>query len=237
MKVKASELIAHIEKAHVSGLINEVVLDDHFRFHVTDDAKMVLSISNIGLGESGCGSIGVFDLALFSKTIAFAAARMGGMDKELEFVVEGNHLVFKLTKGELKFLLSDVGAVGSTVNNLDDVLARVSEAPAIELPVKKSDFDSVTEAISLYTPDWLNIVVSGGKVNILVGAKVQHLWTDCLGETDSKTEFTLKFHPSVFTKVLSVLPYDTGVDMELREGMPMVFVSDEYTFLIAPMAE
>ena len=235
MKVKATELIAHIERAHVGGLVNEMVLDEQFRFHVTDSAKMVLSISNIGLGESGFRSIGVFDLALFINTISFAAARMG--EDELEFMVEGNHLVFKLKKGELKFLLSDVGAIGSTVNNLDDVMGTIRKKLGIELPVKKEDFDSVTEAISLYTPDWLNIIVENGKVNILVGAKTQHLWSDCLGETDSEESFNLKFHPAVFTKVLSTLPYDKGVDMELRAGMPTVFISDSYTVLIAPMKE
>ena len=129
------------------------------------------------MGESGFGAIGVFDLTLFIKTIQFAAARLdpnaGG---ELEFVVEGNHLVFKLKKGELKFLLSDVGAVGSTVDNLDDVMERVKAPDAIELPVRKEDFSTITEAISLYTPDWLNMSVDDGTVNILVGAKTQHLW-------------------------------------------------------------
>jgi len=237
MKVKADQLIAHIEKAYVGGLVNEMVLDESFRFHVTDDAKFVLSVSNIGLGESGFGAIGVFDLGLFIKTIQFASSRLESKESELEFVVEGNHLVFKLPKGELKFLLSDVGAIGSTVNNIDDVLEKVGAVPAIELPVVKADFDSVIEAISLYTPDWLHINVEEGKVNILVGAKTQHVWSDCLGETDSSESFSLKFHPAVFTKVFSILPYDAGVDLEIRPGMPMVLVSDAYTVLIAPMKE
>lgn len=238
MKVKADQLISHIEKAHVGGLINEAMFDENFRFHVTDDAKMVLSISNIGLGESGFGAIGVFDLTLFIKTVQFAAARLDPKDGgELEFVVEGNHLVFKLKKGELKFLLSDVGAVGSTVDNLDDVMERVKAPKAIEIPVRKEDFDSITEAISLYTPDWLNISIDQGTVNILVGAKTQHLWADCLGETDSKESFNLRFHPNVFTRVLSILSYDEEVKLELRRSMPLVFVSDSYTILTAPMRE
>jgi hypothetical protein len=235
MKINAEKLIEHIERARVGGLINEAVLDEHLSFSVTDDSKVVLSISNMGLGTSGFGPIGVFDLGKFVKTIQFAAKWLVSPKEDLELQVEGNCLVFRKRPNEFKFLLSNVGAIGSSVINVDDVMARVRKGKAIEVQVAKIDFDMIDTAIDLVAPERLTVRVKDEKVSILVGIKTQHSSVISLGEVKSKESFELSLHPTVFAKLIKVLPYDEGITMEIRKGLPVVFASDSYTFLISPM--
>ena len=237
MKIKAEKLINHIEKARVGGLVNEVVLDENLSFCVTDDAKSVLAISNLGLGESGFEKIGIFDLGLFVKAIQFASTQIFSADEDLNFTVEENYLVFKKGKSEFKFLLSSPEAIGSTVQNVDDIFKRVQASSSIDIKIKKEDFDVVSKSIELIVPERVTMYVEEGKVCVLVGITTQHNAVVCIGETKSKSEFKIQFHPAVFVKLIQVLPFNEEITMELRKDTPVVFSSEYYTFVIAPMKE
>lgn len=238
MKIKAERLISHIEKARVGGLVDEMVLDEKLSFQVSDDAKSVLAISNLGLGESGFGSIGIFDLSLFVKAIQFAATQIFSANEDLDFTVDGSYLVFKKKgKSEFKFLLSNPEVICNSVKNLDDVLARIQSHKAIKVEMKKDDFDVVSKAIELITPEKVTMYTEDGKVYVLIGNTKQHNSIICLGKTDSGVEVNLDFVPGVFTKLIQVLPFESGVTMELRKDMPAVFSAEYYTFLMAPVKE
>ena len=235
MKIKANELVAHIEKASVGGLINELVLDKDFKFVVTDDSKSVLSICNVVNSNNDLGEIGIFDLVLAIKAVQYASGSIFSIDEELELKVVDNRLVFKKGDNEFKFLLSNPKVIASTVENIEETMKKLRSKEGISFTFTKNNADTLIKVIQLINPEIVTIYVKDKKVLALVGKEIEHNAIVDLFTLQNDILLKVIMKPDYFLKVLSVLPTDDEVKIELRDGYPIIFTNKNYSFVVAPV--
>lgn len=237
MKIKAQDLITHIEKASVGGLINELVLDKDFQFVVTDDSKSILSISNSANPNNDLGEIGLFDLGLVVKSIQYVSGSIFNTDEELELAVVDNRLVFKKNENEFKFLLSNPKVISSTVENITETMKKLRSVVGVTFVLEKSIVENLIKAIQLIVPEKIVIYVKDKKVLALVGKETEHNAILCLTTLKEDSDLKVSMKPDYFLKVLQVLPIDSEVKVELRNSYPIIFTSKDYSFVVAPIQE
>ncbi len=235
MKIKANELVTHIEKASVGGMINELVLDKDFKFVVTDDTKSVLSICNVANPNNDLGEIGIFDLMLAIKAVQYASGSIFTTDEELELKVVDNRLVFKKGDNEFKFLLSNPKVIASTVENIEETMKKLRSKEGISFIFTKSNIDTLTKAIQLINPEIVTIYVKDKKVLALVGKETEHNAIVDLFTLKDDVALKVIMKPDYFLKVLQVLPVDDEVKIEIRDSYPIIFTSKNYSFVCAPV--
>ena len=235
MKIRANDLITHIEKAGVGGLINELVLDTDFKFVVTDDSKSVLSICNVANPNNDLGEIGLFDLGLVINAVQYASGSIFNTDEELELKVVDNRLVFKKGDNEFKFLLSNPKVIASTVENIEETMKKLRSKEGISYIFTKNNIDTLTKAIQLINPEIVNIYVKDKKVLALVGKETEHNAIVDLATLQNDVLLKVIMKPDYFLKVLQVLPIDDQVSIELRDDYPIIFTSKNYSFVVAPV--
>lgn len=235
MKIRANDLITHIEKAGVGGLINELVLDTDFKFVVTDDSKSVLSICNVANPNNDLGEIGLFDLGLVINAVQYASGSIFNTDEELELKVVDNRLVFKKGDNEFKFLLSNPKVIASTVENIEETMKKLRSKEGISFIFTKNNIDTLTKAIQLINPEIVNIYVKDKKVLALVGKETEHNAIVDLATLQNDVLLKVIMKPDYFLKVLQVLPIDDQVSIELRDDYPIIFTSKNYSFVVAPV--
>ena len=235
MKILANDLIKHIEKASVGGLINELVLDKDFKFVVTDDSKSVLSICNIANSNNDLGEIGIFDLMLAVKAVQYASGSIFTTDEELELKVVENRLVFKKGDNEFKFLLSNPKVIASTVENIEETMKKLRSKDGVSFTLTKAVIDNLIKAIQLINPEIITIFVKDKKVLALVGKETEHNAIIDLVTLSNDIALQVKMKPDYFLKVLQVLPVEDEVTMELRHSYPIIFSSKNYSFVCSPI--
>jgi len=239
MKIKASDLVTHIEKANMGGLVNEMILDTTCKFVVTDESRSVLAVSKEGLQGSDLGKIGLFDLVLLKNVIQYAATSIFNQDEELDLRVAGNRLVLKKGKNEVTFLLSDPAVISSTVPDIDSTLQKLRGKEGIEIKLNPADIDKCIKAVALISPEVVIFSLSGSDVTCLVGKETEHNTLLSLGATVNKNQqkFVVKFKPDLLVKILQVLPLDEEITLELRSDCPIIFSSAKYIFVISPIRD
>lgn len=239
MKMKAASLIAHIEKANMGGLVNEMIIDENFKFVVTDESRSVLAVSRIGVPGSDLGKIGVFDLVLLKNLVQYAATSIFDQDEELDLKVVGNRLVIKKEKNEVKFLLSNIKVISSTVEDIDGTLTKLRAKDGIEVALNTADIDKCIKAIALINPEIVLFSVKDSHVTCLIGKENEHNTLLNLGTTKEKSQqqFTVKFKPDLLTRILQVLPLEEAITLELRSDCPIIFSSEHYVFVVSPIRD
>lgn len=237
MKVKTDILINHIQKARVNGLIDEAVFDSDMKFCVTDMAKSILSICKKGIGKNEFGEIGIFNLTLFLKAIEYAKTSIFQNSESLEFFIEENRLVFRKEGNELKYLLSNLKVISSTVLGIDKTLEKVRGKEGICIKVKRAEIESCLNAITLITPEKVSFYVENEKVFCLVGKTTEHNSIICLGQIDKKIDVKVEIKPDLLSSILSTVPIDEEISFEIRNGYPILIECEKYIFVIAPIAK
>lgn len=234
MKISASKLLKHVERAALGGLVDELVLDKELKFSVTDQSKSVCAICLKGLATNDVEEIGIFNLALFAKAVAYARDTIFAAD-EIDMQVVDNRLVFKKGGDEFKFLLSDPRVIGSTIDNANQVLDYFREKEGVDITLTPSVVQKCLKALGLIEADICSIVVQSGQVHLKVGKIVDHNTVLSLGTTKLNKNFTILFKPEFIIKVLSILPESGNSILELRMEMPAIIDSTDYIFLISPV--
>ena len=237
MKINAGVLVNHIEKATISGLINEMVLNEDMKFAVTDDARSVLSICSGLIGKNDFGKIGIYDLGLMIKTIQFASNSIFNPDEELDIKVVENKLIFKKEDNEFKFLLSNPKVISSTIEDVEAVLIKLRSKDHIQIVLDKRDLTSILAAIALINPEIVSIVVDGNKILCSIGKDTEHNTIIKIGSCANPQELNLKFKPDLMARVLTTLSNCDDIKVEIREDFPIIFVVDNYILVMAPVKE
>ena len=236
MKIKSGDLISHVEKASMGGLVNEMVLDEKFTFAVTDESRSVLAFGKKEF-VSDLGEIGVFNLLLFKNLIQYASTVANAQDDDLNVSVVEKRLVFSNGKNAVKFLLCNVKTISSKIDNIEETLKKLQGKECASIVLGKVDVSRCIGAISIINPEEILLSVKNGEVSCLIGKEVEHNTLLNLGKTNSSLSFDIRIKPDLFTKVLQVLPTDVDVTLELREKFPIIFSSEEYVFAISPIRE
>ena len=241
MKINAQLFLDHISKASIGGTINEIVLGSRMSFAATEDSKSVVSIcKGIDIVDSVNGKIGILNLKSFSKVVKYAKGTLftKGQDIEISMVDRNLHqyLVFKNeAENELTFLLCPPKLISTTVDNAEEVIEKVSAGEAVMVTLTPALISQINKAIQIIAPAKCVFVSEGGKVKLLIGNEVEHNAIVNLGATKGGGKFKIVVKPKFLSKVLSVLPSDKDTLVEIRDAMPLIFKTAEYTFLLASM--
>lgn len=225
--MKAKELIAHIEKANVGGLINEIVFGDKFVFSSTDEAKNVIVTNTVGICDSKLGEFGVYGIDTLLKAIQYVASSIFSQDEDISVELIENRLVFRKGGNEFKFLLADVKLISTTVSNIQVVIEKLSAPEAVSVKLSSQIIGNMLQLFSLINPESITFYSKEGRLYCSVGKEIEHNSIVELG-TVSQLVVVSKFKTDVLVKVFSAVSSDDEVVLEIRNNFPMVIKSGNY---------
>ena len=236
MKIKAMDLVKHIDKASMGRLVSEAVFGNGLSFAVTDETRSVVSIcKGIGTSDGENGEIGILNLKSFSRAVKYAKDIIFANGQEIDMKAVNNRLVFENGDSELKFPLCSLKLISTTVANADEVIAKISAGEVIVVTLTPATISQCLKAIQQTSPAKCTFVVESDSVTLFVGNETERNAVVDLGSVKGKGEFKLVVNPKYLAKVLGVLRKEPKVTLELRNAMPVIIAIDSYTFLVASM--
>ena len=235
MKIKAMDLIKHIDRASMGGLINEAVFSDGMLFALTDESRSIVSICSNGIADDVTGEIGIFNLKLFINAVKYAQKNIFTDGQDIQMDIADNMLIFGNGKDKFTFPIGSPDRISTTVDNAQEVIEKIIEGEATTVTLTPSVIGKCQKVIKMICPAKCVFIVEPGSITLLVGDEKEYNATVDLGATKGKSTFKLVVKPNFLSKVLDVLPKDKDTTLEIRAALPLIFKINYYIFILASM--
>jgi len=239
MKINVSELSDVVKKASIGGGIDEVVLSKTGTFACVDESRAICIVRKTPISNFSLKSdIGIYNLGAFQKAVQYAKDTIFKADV-IDVEIDSNKLVMEKDGNKVDFLLSDPSMIFSNVSSkAGGLVEKVRATPAIVLDVSEDLIKQIATAYSIVASEIISLAISKTKTICLVGDTKKHsIQIPLPFSKDTKKDvesFAISFKASLFVKLLDL--FSKGVQLEVRQGVPVVVDCDDYTVLLSPLS-
>lgn len=232
MKVNVRLLTNHVNKATIGGLNKEVALGKHLSFAMADKTGSVISICSNGVSDDEGVAIGITKPRRFIEMIKYAQEQFFFDAPEIELNRVDNHLMFKNEMDEFNILLSDPGAISTTIATPEKVIETSRVGSAAVVVLNNRTRAQCLGAIKVNPDVECAFVVDSGEARLVVGNENEHMADIGLGFVGGAAKYMVQVNPDFLCKVLAAVRGDKAVAIEIRERLPLIFSVPNYTLLL-----
>lgn len=207
MKASKSEFVDFLNKVHVGGLVNELVLEEDGSVVVSpgegaDRSLLVVAQKDFGFKKR----LGIANLDLLQKIAKSIEAPDNMINIEIK---DTSNMVLASKTGKYNFRLADPDVIESNYDQKDDIFVLMKKSE-VKLPIKIESAAVLKKAISDFSVERVAFYANAGKLEAIVyddgtdsSASIE------IGKTDK--EFKHDFSGETLKRILEMITTDDAI--------------------------